>query len=456
MIAFHAGALARRAAILYVMLAFAMPALADTLVDNVDGLTLDAEGNVERFNGLLVGDDGRVAQLLKRSDKRPGKVDYLVDGRGRVLMPGLIDSHVRLMPLGLSRIAPAQPAANGKPRPEDRDLALAEAQQALFAAGITAVSDIGTTIEDWQTYRRAGDLGTLRLRVMAYAGGIDDMLLIAGPGPTPWLYDDRLRLNGLALSFDGPLATRAALLKAPYTDAPTAKVAARLNETQLKNLMSRAAMDNFQVALDTSGDKAVATALGAIAELSQTYKGERRWRLERVEAVDPADLPRLRTAGLVVSMQPGEVINGPALEAKLGVTRMAGAYAWKSLADAGASLAFGSGLATQAPAPFAGIAAAITRQDAAGQPYGGWQGQERLTREAALAAYTTGAAFAGFADGRFGRLARGQRADFVLVDRDPLLATPAELRAIRVLQTWAGGRLVYQAKEAAPAAADAR
>jgi predicted amidohydrolase YtcJ len=97
--------------------------------------------------------------------------------------------------------------------------------------------------------------------------------------------------------------------------------------------------------------------------------------------------------------------------------------------------------------PFAAIATAITRQNAAGEPYGGWQPQERLPRETALAAWTAGGAYAGFADGRFGRLTKGERADFLLLDRDPLLATPAELRALRVLQTWVGGKLVYQVKD---------
>ena len=90
---------------------------------------------------------------------------------------------------------------------------------------------------------------------------------------------------------------------------------------------------------------------------------------------------------------------------------------------------------------------AITRQGADGQPFGGWQPQERLTREEALAAWTTGSAYAGFAESRLGRIAKGQRGDFLLIDRDPLLATPDELRATRVLQTWVGGKLVYQFKE---------
>ncbi|MFA7603920.1 MAG: amidohydrolase family protein [Novosphingobium sp.] len=430
----------------FALLFLAAPARADTLIDNVNGMTLDREGRVERFNGLLVGDDGRIAQLLRRADKRPGKVDFKVDGKGRTVIPGLIDSHIRLMPFGLALLTDARPDA--QPRPEDRDQALAKAQRALLARGITAVADMGTTIEDWQTYRRAGDASALGLRIMAYAEGVDAMILIGGPGPTPWLYDDRLRLNGVRLALDGPLMARAAALKAPYADAPAAKGGLRLGETQLRNLMSRAAMDNFQAAVEAHGDKAGAAVLDALDELADTYKGDRRWRIEAAEAFDPADLPRLAGKGVVVSMQPQQAALGATIaEARLGPARAAGAYAWKSFAGAGAALAFGS---DGAPDPFAALATAITRQGADGEPYGGWQPQERLTREAALAAWTAGAAWAGFAEGRFGRLAEGQRADFLLVDRDPLLATPAELRGLRVLQTWAGGKLVYQAGEAEP------
>ena len=103
----------------------------------------------------------------------------------------------------------------------------------------------------------------------------------------------------------------------------------------------------------------------------------------------------------------------------------------------------GSDAPVELPDPWAGLAAATTRQGPDGQPFGGWQAQEKITREAALAAYTVDAAFAGFAEGRFGRLIKGERADFLLVDRDPLLASPSELRATKVLQTWVGGRLVY-------------
>ncbi len=540
------------------LLALSAPALADTLVDNVDGVTLDATGGIDHFTGLLVGDDGRIVQVLRRGDPRPGKVDYLVDGKGRVLMPGLIDSHAHVMGVGFgaltldlsetkslaeaqARIAayarqhPDRPwilgrgwnqelwglgrfptaaeldavvadkpvwltrvdghagwansralaaagvtalskdpaggkieriAPGGKPagvlvdaatalverkvpapRPEDRDLALAKAQDLLLARGVTAVADMGTTIEDWQAYRRAGDTGTLRIRIMAYAGGTEAMELIGGPGPTPWLYDDRLRLNGVKLYADGALGSRGASLKAPYADAPLTRGLRITADTALKNMMSRAALDRFQVAVHAIGDEANAAVLNAVEDLAQTYKGDRRWRIEHAQVIDPVDIPRLGKLGVIASMQPVHQTSDRTMaEARLGPARLAGAYAWKSVQASGAKLVFGSDAPVELPDPFAGLAAAVTRQGPDGQPFGGWQPQERVTREEALAAYTVNGAYAGFAEGRFGRLVRGERADFLLVDRDPLLTAPSELRETKVLQAWVNGRLAWEAK----------
>lgn len=544
------------------LLLLPLPASADTLIDNVVGITLDENGSVKTFNGLLIGDDGRIEQVLDRKDKRPKRVDYQLDGKGRVLVPGMIDSHVEVMELGLAQLtldlsvsasadealsriaayAAAHPdrqwilgrgwrrqgwdaagasfgtaigaategrpvwlvAADGRsgwasnaalaeagigpdtkdpvggrierlpggqpsgilvgtamellerrippPRPEDRDIAFLEAQQILLRQGITTVADMGATIEDWQSYRRAGDRGALLIRIVAYADGTGDMTLIGGPGPTPWLYEDRLRLNGVNLRLDGALASRGAWLKAPYSDDPANRGLVRMNDTQLSNLMSRAAIDDFQVAVQASGDAATAAVLDAIAELTQTYKGDRRWRIESAHVVDPAQFARFAQFGVHASMQPEDVLAWQVDEARLGPERLAGVLAWRSLDAAGAGIAFGSGSPARAIRPFAGMAAAVTRQGEDGQPFTGWQPQERLSREAAFAAYTANAARALFAEDRFGRLTKGQRADFLLIDHDPLLATPEQLREIRVLQTWINGKQVYEAK----AKADAR
>jgi predicted amidohydrolase YtcJ len=363
-------------------------------------------------------------------DPAGGRIERLPDGRPSGV---LVDNAVALV----DKAVPA-------PRPEDRDLALATAQKVLLAKGVTAVADMGSSIEDWQAYRRAGDYGTLRIRIMAYAHGIENMVLIGGPGPGPWLYEDHLRLDGVKLYADGALGSRGALLKAPYADAPGQTGLAITPKTALKNMMSRAALDHFQVAVHAIGDKANAEVLDAIEAMAPTYPGDRRWRIEHAQILDPADLPRFAKLGVVASMQPVHQSSDRLMaEARLGPARLKGAYAWKSLSDTGAKLAFGSDAPVEASDPFAGIATAISRTGPDGQPFGGWQAQERVSREQALAAYTAGAAWAGFAEGRFGRIAVGERADFVLVDRDVMLASPSEIRATRVLEAWVGGRKVW-------------
>jgi predicted amidohydrolase YtcJ len=543
------------------------PALADTLVDNIDGISLERDGTVKRFAAMVIDDNGRIVDTYTRRKDAPSKVDYRVDGRGRTVVPGLIDAHAHVMGLGfallsldlsdtrslaeaqakiaeyaakhpdrpwiigrgwnqelwglgrfptaaeLDAVVPGRPvwlervdghagwansaalaagnvtaatadpaggrierAAGSKtpsgvlvdaamelvarhvppPRPEDRDLALHEAQQVLVAKGVTAVADMGTSIDDWMTYRRAGDEGRLRIRIMSYAAGVPEMLLIGGGGPTVWLYDDRLRLNGVKLYLDGALGSRGAWLKQPYADAPENSGLQLLGGTQLRNLMSRAAMDRFQVAVHAIGDAANAEVLDTIEELSETYQGDRRWRIEHAQVLDPADIPRLARHGTIASMQPVHQTSDRTMaEARLGPGRRAGAYAWNSILATGAPLAFGSDAPVEAPDPFAGMAAAISRTDAAGEPFGGWQPQEAISREAALAAYTATAAYAGFADGRFGRLAPGERADFLILDRDPLLANPQDMRSIRVLETWVGGAQVYEASSGRERPADA-
>ena len=542
------------------------PALADTLVDNINGISIDREGEVTRFRAMVIGDDGKIAQIITRRSQIPERIDFREDGRGRTVIPGLIDAHVHVMATGLAQLSldlsdtdslqqaldrltayaaahPDQPWLVGRgwnqerwglgrfptaaeldaaigdrpvwlaradghagwansaalaaagvtadtadpaggrierlaggrapagvlvdgamalvdthvppPRPSDRDLALYEAQRLFVRNGVTAVADMGTSVEDWMTFRRAGDAGRLDMRIMAYAVSTDAMVLIGGTGPTVWLYDDRLRLNGLKLFLDGALGSRGALLKAPYADDPDNSGLALLDGTQLRNLMSRAAMDDFQVAIHAIGDRANQEALDAIEELSGDYDGDRRWRIEHAQVVDMGEIARFGRHGTIASMQPQHQPSDRLMaEARLGPQRLAGAYAWRSMLEAGAPLAFGSDAPVELPLPFAGLAAAISRTGPDGQPFGGWQPQETISREQALAAYTAGAAYAGFAEQRFGQLAQGQRADFVVIDRDPLMAAnPEEIRATRVLQTWIGGRKVYEGDE--PRAADA-
>lgn len=526
---------------------------ADSLIENVNGMTLDSEGKVIRFTAMLVDDDGRVKQLLDRRDKRPRDVDFQFDGKGQTLIPGFFDAHGHVMGMGfgaltldlsetrtlaealakiaqyaadnpsrqwiigngwnqetwglgrfpnaaeLDAVVPDRPVflsrvdghavwVNGAamtaagivassrspsggtivkiggkpsgifvdaamdlfneaipaPKPAERDLALGKAQDILLANGVTSIADMGTTMQDWQSFRRAGDKGQLKIRIISYAGGIDNMIAIAGPSPSPWLYDDHLKLAGVKLYIDGALGSRGALLNQPYADMPGESGLAMLTSAQLKNKMSRAAMDGFQTAVHAIGDKANDEILSAIEELEATYKGDRRWRVEHAQIIDPVDISRFAATGTIASMQPVHQTSDRLMaEARLGPQRINGAYAWKSLLDSGAVLAFGTDVPVESSNPFAGVAAAMTREDAAGQPFGGWVPSERLSREQAWQAYTQGAAYAAFAEDRLGSLEPGKRADFLIVDQDMMLATPAQIRKMQVLQTWIAGKPVF-------------
>jgi predicted amidohydrolase YtcJ len=542
-----------------VALTLAAPAHADTLVDNVNGITLDKDGKLVRFTGLVIDTQGKVKQILDRKDKRPERPDFKEDGKGRTLIPGLIDAHGHVMGLGFqlmlldlsntgslaeaqaairkyaadnpempwiigsgwnqekwglgrfptaadldaavpnrpvwleridghagwansaamaaAKITPASKSPEGgriemeggkpsgvfvdaamslvdsaKPKPLARDLdrALYLAQQKLLSQGITAIADMGTSIADWQAYRRAGDKKQLAVRILSYGADIDNMAIIAGSEPTPWLYDDRLRMVGVKLYLDGALGSRGAWLKAPYSDAPGQKGLPLLTPAQLRNKMVRASMDKFQVAIHAIGDAANAEALAAIGDLTADLPGERRWRIEHAQIIDPVDIPRFAELKVIASMQP---IHQPSdrimAEARLGPDRLKGAYAWRSLEKAGVRLAFGSDVPVESANPFPGIAAAISRTDAKGEPFGGWHPEEIVTRETALDGFTRTAAYAGFAEDRIGTLMPGMRADFLLIDADPMLASPDEIRRMTPLETWIGGYRYYKKSEGA-------
>ncbi|QNN64404.1 amidohydrolase [Sphingomonas rhizophila] len=531
------------------------PAAADTLIDNANGLQVTANGQLQRFTGVLIGNDGRVIRLYAKGEVRPKNVAYRLDAKGRAMLPGLIDAHGHVIGLGLAALdldltgtrslaelqnrLRAYAAATTTPRwirgrgwnqelwadkrfpttadldaavsdrpvwlervdghaavgnslalreagitaktkapaggriengmfvdaarelvekhipptqPKQLDRALLKAQEIMLSQGLTAAADMGTTAEDWNTMRRLGDSGRLQVRVLSYALGVDNLVSIAGPAPTQWLYDGKLKMGGVKLYADGALGSRGAYLKAPYSDMPSTRGLPLLDDAKLKNLASRAAMDGFQVAVHAIGDAANAQVIGAIEELAATYKGDRRWRIEHAQVLDPADIPRLAKTGIIASMQPTHQTSDRTMaEARLGEARLAGAYAWQTIVRSGARMALGSDFPVESPNPFPGLSAAISRQGLDGQPPGGWRPQDRLTLEQALAGFTRDAAYAGFAEDRIGSLDPGHYADFIFVDRDIETASAAEVARMQVLETWVAGKRVYQRPASAPA-----
>jgi predicted amidohydrolase YtcJ len=133
-------------------------------------------------------------------------------------------------------------------------------------------------------------------------------------------------------------------------------------------------------------------------------------------------------------------------EARMGMERLGGAYAWRSMIANGSPLAFGSDFPVENPNPFHGLAVAISRQDEQGQPAGGWIPEQKVTMAQALAGFTRDGAFASFAEDRLGTLERGRMADFIFIDRDIFEATPQQIRETRVLETWLAGSKVWERK----------
>jgi predicted amidohydrolase YtcJ len=546
--AMHKALVALAAALL------ATPALADTLIGNANGIQVGADGRLQRFSSLLIGDDGKVVGIYGKGQNVPlAKVGTRIDAGGRTLLPGLIDAHGHVMGLGLGamqldltgtaslaelqerlrRYAADNPgtgwltgrgwnqelwpgkrmptaadldavvrdrpvwleridghasvgnsvalqqagitAATASPtggkiekdsagRPtglfidtaaelvskripattrQQREQALVKAQQILLGFGVTSVADMGTSVDDWTVMRDARDRGSLDVRIMAYASGVEGMRAITSLAPTPSLIGDRLWLQGVKIYADGALGSRGAWLKRPYADAPATSGLRFLTDEELKAQVGAAAAKGLQPAVHAIGDAANAQAIRTFEELSRTHKGDRRWRIEHFQIADPADIPRLARTGIIASMQPTHQTSDRTMaEARLGPNRLGGAYAWQSVLRSGARIAFGSDFPVESANPFPGLAAAISRQDMNGQPPGGWLPHERVSFAQALSGFTRDAAYAGFAERRIGSLEPGKWADFIIVDRDVSAVTPLELGATRVIETWVGGRQV--------------
>ena len=324
------------------------------------------------------------------------------------------------------------------------DAALAKAQALMLATGLTAASDMGTSPADWAAMNRAGDAGRLNVRILSYAGGIPAMRAINGGKPSAWLYGNRLHQGGVKLYADGALGSRGAWLKAPYHDKPDTRGLSLISDAELAKQTEEAAANGFQLAIHAIGDAANAQVITAFERLNRRFPGDRRWRIEHAQVLDVADLPRLAKSGIIASMQPTHQTSDRTMaEARLGPERLGGAYAWQTLARSGAKLAFGSDFPVESPNPFPGLAAAVSRQDMSGQPARGWRPQERVSFEAALAGFTRGAAYAGFAEDRIGSLDPGKHADFILVDREVSKVAPTELARAEVVETWVDGKRVW-------------
>jgi len=339
------------------------------------------------------------------------------------------------------------------PREDDAELAasLDVAERELLSLGVTSVHDAGISAAADQLLRQRAAAGQLKLRIYGMARGSDAdfMARLRAAGPLLDGGDGRYALRAVKLFADGALGSRGAALMAPYSDAGHTRGLLFRGDAELHGLMRAMARAGFQVNVHAIGDAANRQVLAGFEALERemgTRSTRLRHRIEHAQVVAVADMPRFARSQVIASVQPTHATSDMNMaEDRVGGQRIQGAYAWQRLLKSGARLACGSDFPVEEPSPWAGLHAAITREDAAGKPVGGWYRQQALTPVQALDCFTRGAAFAGHAEKEVGALTPGHRADFILVDRDPLTSSPAALLKTRVLQTWVGGRLVHSA-----------
>jgi predicted amidohydrolase YtcJ len=323
--------------------------------------------------------------------------------------------------------------------------ALDQAVQTLIGLGITGVHDPGVDRAMVELYLDKIRQGKFPLRVYAMADGIGetlDWLCESGPVSEP---SGRLVMRSVKLYCDGALGSRGAALLEDYSDDPGNRGLLFASQAQVENDMRRIMACGLQVGIHAIGDASNRQALDVYQKVIVEFPDNPgRHRIEHAQVLDLHDIPRFAQLGIIAAMQPTHATSDMywAVD-RLGDDRAPGSYAWRSLLDNGASLAFGSDFPVEQVDPMLGIYAAVTRQDLKGWPEGGWFPEQRLSREEAIHAFTLGAAFSGFAENTTGSLEIGKRADFIVLGRDIMTVPAEQIPLIRVDQTWLDGKPVY-------------
>ena len=323
--------------------------------------------------------------------------------------------------------------------------ALDLATQRMVSLGLTAVHDPGINLKVIRMYQQKIAQDAFPVRVYAMADGANatlDWLCENGPLADP---SGLLYLRSVKLYADGALGSRGAALLHDYHDEPGNQGLLFLDDAILEAQLRKVFSCGLQAGIHAIGDRANRQVLDTYEKLISEYPDNPgRHRIEHAQILHMADVPRFRQLDVIAAMQPTHATSDMYwADERLGEVRLAGAYAWKSLLASGALLAFGSDFPVERVDPMLGIHAAISRQDAEGWPPGGWQPQERLSREAAIRAFTLDAAYSGFMEKKTGSLEVGKQADFIILDRDIMQVPAQEILDTKVVETWVGGRRVY-------------
>lgn len=406
---------------------------------------------------------------MERIDGHVGVVNTLAIKMARVTLAtkdpegGQIGRDVSGQPNGILRETAKELVTSIIPPPSDdkRLRAIQTALQDIARAGVTSVqdySDSSSADENWkdfQTFEQLERDGKLTARISEWLPFDEPVEVLQQHRAAHSQSDPMLHSGMLKAYMDGSLGSHSAAMLQPYSDDPKNSGLPRYEQAKLNQMATERLEAGFQLGFHAIGDRAAEMALYAFeqAEAAAKAKGVRgqdgtqnyRLRIEHAQVTNALQVARFRELHVIASMQPCHLLTDMhwAL-ARLGPVRAAHSYAWAEFLNHGVMLAFGTDYPVEPVDPFRGLYAAVTRKSEDGKQE--YYPQQKLTIEQAIAAYTTGSAYAEFAEKEKGTLAPGKLADFVVLDRDITAIAPEKILGTRVLQTVVGGKTVYEAK----------
>ncbi len=402
----------------------------------LDEVTSDIPIALHRKDGHLTWTNSaalRAAAITRNTADPPGGVI----GRDAAGEPNglLFETAQDLVHRAIPKVGPAR-----------AERAARQAQATLHSLGVTGVHipEGSVAFGALQSLDAQGALRLRALMMLAYEGlgaALDTGVRTGFGGPF-------LRLGQVKLFSDGSLGSESAAMLEPFLNSQSAENGGILilPADEIRSAIERAARGGIACAIHAIGDRANRVVLDAFEATQESWRPSGlRQRIEHVQVLHAEDVPRLAQLGVVASVQPIHATQDMDLVDRLWGARGRYAYAFRSLLDSGATLAFGSDAPVETPDPLAGLYAAVTRRRPDGRPEDGWYPEERLTVDEAIRAYTAGAAYAAGQESFSGRLAPGCPADFVVLNQD-ILSQPAEaILETRVLHTVVDGEIVFSA-----------
>ena len=316
--------------------------------------------------------------------------------------------------------------------------------------GYTAVHEAGLDARQMRVLEELETKGKLPIRVYAMLSLRDEDLIRQWIAKGPDADNDGMLVTRTVKAYyDGALGSRGARLLYDYEDKPGHRGVSGDEYGFNESLNAEAMKAGFQIAIHAIGDAGNREALDILEAVfrERPSTAANRHRIEHAQVLSPKDIPRLGELGIIASMEPPHAMEDKTwAEQRLGPERILGAYAWRSLREAGARLTFNSDNPGSDHSIFYGLHSAITRQDKDGEPEGGWFPEQSVTAEEAVRAYTSWSAYASFQENEAGVIEPGRRADLTVMDIDPFSVAgqrPGRLLDGQIVMTIVDGNIIY-------------